>query len=150
MSSSPVDRVGLDHFVAAVPALRARGEDRIADELAAAARHFCRSLALHRRSPAYRGRLKPPIALGVERLGAALVQAHDVLRLGTEDEVALGSWCCALAARLHVVAHVPDIRQSRLLAFVNIDARGFGELVLAPVSDQDLASASRPSAGGCR
>lgn len=138
MSSSPVERIGLDHFVAAVPALRTHGETALADELAAAARHFGRSLAVHRRSPAYRVRLRPPFALGVERLGRALLAAADVLRQGSEDDAATGSWCCALAARLYAVAHEPDIRVSRLLVFVNVDARGFGELLIAPVCDEDL------------
>ncbi len=143
MTSSPLagagcERIGFDHFVASVPALRARREDRLADELEAASRHFCRALVQHRRSPAYRVRLRPPFALGVERLGVALLGAADVLRQGTEDEAALGSWCCALAARLQAVAHEPDIRVSRLLVFVNIDPRGLGELLIASVSDEEI------------
>lgn len=150
MSSSPVERIGLDFFVAPVPALRACGEADLADELAAAARHFCWALALHRRSPAYRVRLRPPFALGVERLGRALLAAAEVLHQGSDDDAATGSWCCALAARLQAVAHEPDIRESRLLVFVNVDARGFGELLIAPVSNEDLDHYPSLSSGSGR
>lgn len=143
MHPPKVERLGIDHLVVAVPALRARGEHHLADRLSDAARRFCLALARHRRSRAYRVRLRPPFDLGVEPLGATLLAAADVLCQGTEDEAATGSWCRALAARLQAVAHEPDVAVSRLLVFVNIDARGLGELVLGSVSDEDLARGQR-------
>ena len=143
MSSPPLDpagceRIGVDHFVAAAPALRSHGHDALASELESAARHLCDALVLHRRSPAYRVRLRPPVVLGVERLAAALLRAADVLDGGSNPLAALASWCSVLAARLQAVAHEPDVRVTRMLVFVTTNAQGQGELLFSPVSDDDL------------
>ena len=138
MSSSRFERIGLDHLVAAVPALRAHGAEHLAHQLSDTARRFCLAAVRHRRSAAYRVRLRSPFDLGVGPLAATLLAAADVLLRGDEDAAAVASWCAVLAARLQAIAHEPDLRVSGLLVFVNVDARGLAELVLARVSDADL------------
>ncbi len=138
-----VERLGIDHFVAAVPALHALGEGDLAGKLSNEALRFCLELAGHRRSTEYQGALRPPFDLNADALASALLAAADVLCQRGQYEAALGSWCSALAARLLAIANEPDVAVSRLLAFVNIDARGLGELVLGWVTEEDLARRSR-------
>jgi len=138
MSSHRFERIGLGHFTAAVPALRHLGEPDLAEDLDNAARDFCQELGRHRRSPAYRVRLRDPSLLGLAHLAWQLLASADVLRQGDDDQAALGAWCSALAARLHALEAVPDPRDSLVVVFIDIDRRGKGELVFVPLQPGDL------------
>ena len=137
MAEPRIERIGLPHLVAAAPALGRHGEADLAGQLHHAALGFCRALARHRRSPAYRVRLKPPVELGLDPLVSALLGAADVLRQGSDEDAALGAWCCALAARLGAVLTEPDPCESRVLLFIDVAPTGLGELLLMPVPALD-------------
>lgn len=140
MSSPSAEHIGLAHFLAPVPALRATCDPLLAVDLEACARRFCEALAAHRRSADYHVRLRPPVDFGLDELTAHLLAAADDLRQGDDHEAALGDWCCALAGRLAAVLSEPDPAISRTLVFVEFDADGLGELWLFPFDPEEAAT----------
>jgi hypothetical protein len=124
-----IPRIGLRELTAAAPVLRDRGEPHIADGLEDVAVAFCTALAEHRRSTAYRGRLTPPVDLGLEPLLVELHGAADVLDSGDDEALAVAKGCRALAHRLEALLRPAD--PDRVLVLVSADRLGLGELLAA-------------------
>lgn len=130
MTEPRVERVGLAHLLAAVPALHASGHDDVAMELTTEALTFTRALAVRRRSTVGGEPLRTPLAIDVDPLARALTAAADVLRQGDEDHVALGSWCVALAARLLATLIAPGAEAGGARTFAAMGEDDAGELVI--------------------
>ena len=130
MTERRVERIGLSHLLAAVPALHSAGHDEVAAELTTHALTFTRALAAHRHSTKDRDPLGTPLGLDIAPLARALTASADLLRQGTEAEVALGSWCVALAARLVAMLTVPGATGGGARTFAAVGVDGDGELVI--------------------
>jgi hypothetical protein len=124
-----IQRIRFSDLVRAVPSLHEQDQRHIADGLEQAAEAFCTALADHRRSPAFRGRLVPPIALGLDALLEELHGAADVLGRGDESARERSVLTRELARRLEELAHPAGPHP--MLVVVGVEASGRGELLLS-------------------
>lgn len=132
----PVEHIGADQLLAALPTLRTLGFDAEATDLEREALAFCGALLALRRSPAGRGHLRDFTSLPTDPLARSLHSAADSLILA-DDPGGLGSWCAALSARLLALSELTDPHISRQLVLIG-EHQGSGHLALYPFDPEDL------------
>lgn len=153
MSDSPLpllERVDLTRVLTALACLEDLGEDTLLGDATTEASAFFAGLAHHRRSGAYKGRVREPEAVSSVALVDLLIRAATVffgaVAGGGLDRITLdrlADECFNLAGSIGTAMGALHPADSGILVQIDLDGRGLGELVLVPLTPEEREQAAQ-------